>query len=244
MMEPFRNVYDDAARAQAYAGLGFPGTYYLAFRDIPALVARHVPGPKALDFGCGTGRSSRLLRDLGLQIVGIDISAAMLDEARRRDPSGDYRLVRVGDLGTLGHETFDVILAAFTFDNIPSDAEKSQSLAALRAHLSPGGRMILVVSSPEIYRHEWASFSTKDFPGNRRAADGDRVYTIMLDVADRRPVEDVMCGDAHYRQLFAAAGLAVREMLSPLATGEEPIAWVSETAVAPWSIYVLEAKQA
>ena len=33
----FGNVYEDEERARAYATLEFPGTYYLAFRDLPAI---------------------------------------------------------------------------------------------------------------------------------------------------------------------------------------------------------------
>jgi trans-aconitate methyltransferase len=241
MAEPFRNVYEDAERARAYGDLGFPGTYYLAFRDVPALITKHVTGSRALDFGCGTGRSTRFLRDLGMTAVGIDISAAMLEEARRRDPAGDYRLVEAGDVRAVAGAPFDLIFAAFTFDNIPTDAGKAGSLAALRDLLAPGGRLIVVVSSPQIYAHEWASFSTRDFPvpENARARDGDPVRMIMLDVPDRRPVEDVVCSDEHYRELFRKARLYVLEMTCPLATGAEPIRWVSETTIAPWSIYVL-----
>ena len=240
MTDSFSNVYEDAIRARAYAGLEFPGTYYLAFRDIPELVRRHVRGTRALDFGCGAGRSSRFLRDLGLSVTGVDIAAAMLEEARRRDPGGEYRQVGSGDLRVPAGVSYDLVFAAFTFDNIPTDEEKSASLRALRAALAPEGRLIAIVSSPEIYLHEWASFSTKDFPENRQAGDGDRVRVIMLDVPDRRPVEDIVCGDARYRRLFALARLGVREMVRPLATGEEPVRWVSETRVAPWSVYVLE----
>jgi hypothetical protein len=134
-----------------------------------------------------------------------------------------------------------VALAAFTFDNIPTDAGKNAALRGLRHVLGPAGRAILVVSSPLIYVNEWASFSTRDFPENRRARDGDTVRIVMLDVPDRRPVEDVVCSDAHYRELFADAGLAVLELAQPRATGAEGIQWVSETAIAPWSIYVLGA---
>ena len=49
----FSNVYDDKQRAEAYATLDFPGTYYLAYRDLPAIIAEHVVGKDALDFGCG-----------------------------------------------------------------------------------------------------------------------------------------------------------------------------------------------
>ena len=74
MTENFGNVYDDLDRARAYAELEFPGTYYLAFRDLPALLRKHARGTRALDFGCGTGRSARFLRGLGLEVVGVDIS--------------------------------------------------------------------------------------------------------------------------------------------------------------------------
>ena len=89
----FRNVYQDIRRAQSYAKLEFPGTYYLAYRDLPQIIAAHVKGKKALDFGCGTGRSTRFLKRLGFDVVGVDISEDMLTKARELDPDGDYCLV-------------------------------------------------------------------------------------------------------------------------------------------------------
>ena len=239
--EIFSNVYDDAERARAYADLGFPGTYYLAFRDLPALLRKHVRGTRALDFGCGTGRSTRFLRDLAFDVIGVDISQIMLDQARGRDPHGDYRLVADGSLADLGTGSVDLILAAFTFDNVPTDPQKTAALRELWRLLAPGGRLVVVVSSADIYCHEWASFSTRDYPANRSARDGDPVRIVMLDVPDRRPVVDVLCGDAHYRELFEAVGLRVVDVLRPLATGAEPVQWVSETAISPWTIYVLGA---
>src|ERR1051325_8140892 len=94
MSSTFNNVYEDVARARAYATLQLPGTYYLAFRDLPALIRRYCQGSRALDLGCETGRSTRFLKEFGLNVVGTDISQAMLDQARALDPSGDYRVVR------------------------------------------------------------------------------------------------------------------------------------------------------
>ena len=236
----FGNVYEDEERARAYATLEFPGTYYLAFRDLPVLIRRHNHDARcALDFGCGTGRSTRFIRNLGLEVIGLDISQAMLAQARALDPSGDYRLVRDNVVGEFTPASFDVILAAFTFDNIPTDEAKAGALSGLRTLLALNGSLLLVVSSAAIYVNEWASFSTRDFPENRQALDGDRVRIVMLDVPDRRPVEDVLCTDAHYRRLFESAGLALLDVQSPLATGQEPTRWVSETTTAPWTIYVL-----
>jgi hypothetical protein len=53
---------------------------------------------------------------------------------------------------------------------------------------------------------------------------GDRVRIVMLDVPDRRPVEDVVCTDARSRRLFESAGLGVLDVQSPLATGKEATA--------------------
>src|SRR5215468_1408143 len=115
MSTKFINVYDDQARSAAYARLEFPGTYYLAYRDLPAIIGEHVQGRSAIDFGCGAGRSTRFLRQLGFDVVGLDISEPMLARARERDPRGEYRLVPDGDLGGLAAGTCDLVLSAFTF---------------------------------------------------------------------------------------------------------------------------------
>ncbi|HEY6924685.1 MAG TPA: class I SAM-dependent methyltransferase [Steroidobacteraceae bacterium] len=239
MSEPFPNIYADRLRAAAYAQLAFPGTYFLAFRDLPRLLGKHVHSHVALDFGCGTGRSTRFLRDLGYDVRGVDIAAPMVERARALDPLGRYDLVGDGDLSSLPTGSFDAILSAFTFDNIPTLERKQTLLTALRSLLQPTGRLVNLVSDPAIYVREWTSFSTRDFPGNRTAKSGDRVQITMLDVPDQRPVEDIVCSDADYRRLYAQAGLIVHEMHQPLGRAEDGIAWVSEMMVAPWSIYVL-----
>jgi SAM-dependent methyltransferase len=235
----FRNVYDDEARAAAYDTLEFPGTYWLAFRDLPAILARHAPGRRALDFGCGTGRSTRFLRRLGFEPLGVDIAPGMLERARARDPEGDYRLVPDGSLPGLEPGSFDLVLATFTFDNVPGTDRRLVLFRALAELLADGGRFVNLVSSPEIYLHEWASFSTRDFPENRSAGSGDTVRIVMLDVPDRRPVQDILFTERDYRDAYRRAGLEVLELHHPLGGPDEPQNWVSETEVSPWSIYVL-----
>jgi len=239
MSARFFNVYEDRARADAYAELEFPGTYYLAYRDLPGILAEPVQGTKALDFGCGTGRSTRFLRDLGFDAVGIDISERMLERARERDPQGQYRLVPDGDLGELAADTYDLVLSVFTFDNIPTKEKKVAIFQSLKQLIRNGGRIVSLVSSPKIYVNEWASFSTKDFPENRTAKSGDTVRIVMLDVKDQRPVEDILCTDEDYLEVYSRSGLVPIETYRPLAERSEPFAWVSETTISPWVIYVL-----
>jgi len=50
----FANCYADTNRTDAYAKLEFANTYYLVYRDLPAIILENVTGTKALDFGCGS----------------------------------------------------------------------------------------------------------------------------------------------------------------------------------------------
>jgi SAM-dependent methyltransferase len=235
----FQNVYEDEERARAYSELEFPGTYYLAFRDLPQLLARHITGKSALDFGCGAGRSTRFLRDLGFDVLSVDISEAMLREASKRDPNGHYHLLPQDDLSSLADRTFDLVFSAFAFDNIPLHERRSRLFRQLAQCLAPGGRIVNLVSSQDIYLNEWLSFSTRDFPENRRARSGEMVRITMLDVPDRRPVEDVMWTETDYAETFRAADLDLLDVHRPLGNDQDPFAWVSEYTVAPWTIHVL-----
>jgi len=236
----FSNSYEDAKRAEAYAKLEFPGTYYLAYRDLPEIIFEHVKGRKAMDFGCGTGRSRRFLQKLGFNTIGVDIAEDMIKKAREIDPEGDYRLVEDGDLSQLKNNAFDLALSVFTFDNIPTMEKKVRNFREIESLLKSEGRMINLVSSPEIYTHEWASFSTKDFPENKKAKSGDKVNIIITDVEDKRPVEDVVWTDEYYQETFKRAGLELVKTYSPLAKENESYKWINETRIAPWVIYVLK----
>ena len=235
----FTNVYDDDQRAAAYSTLDFPGTYYLAFRDLPDILSRHAKGRTVLDFGCGTGRSTRFLKRLGFDAVGIDISPAMVKRAIAADANGTYLVVPDGDYSTLGARRFDVILSAFAFDNIPDATWRVELLRRLAALLLPGGCLVLLGSTPEIYWHEWTSFTTAAaYPANRTARSGETVRTVMKDVPDARPVADLLWFPEDYERQFASAGLHIRSEYRPLGRADEPFAWISETTIPPWVIYV------
>jgi SAM-dependent methyltransferase len=235
----FENMYENAQLADAYSRLEFPGTYYLAYRDLPAIIATYVKGDRALDFGCGAGRSTRFLRGCGFDVIGVDIAESMLERAREIDPDGDYRLLTGSGLTSIAPSAFDLVLSAFTFDNVPTMERKVELFRALGGVLHRGGTILNLVSTPEIYRHEWASFSTADFPENEHARTGDVVRIINTAIEDRRPVEDILWPDAAYRETYARAGLDVIAVHRPLGRADESQPWVNETTIAPWVIYVL-----
>ena len=235
----FSNVYDDARRAEAYSKLEFPGTYYLAYRDLPEILAGHVHGRSALDFGCGAGRSTRFLKKLDFDTVGIDISNSMIDGAKAADSQSEYHLVSDGDFRVLEGRRFDLIFSGFAFDNIPGAEWRAALLSRLGALLTETGRVVILGSTPEIYTHEWASFTTRDFPQNHSAKGGQTVQIVMKDVPDSRPVVDRTWFHADYLKLFASSGLRLIGYHLPLGRKEEPYDWLTETHIAPWMIYVL-----
>jgi hypothetical protein len=88
-------------------------------------------------------------------------------------------------------------------------------------------------------RADKAGGATKDFPENRSARSGDTVRIVMLDVPDRRPVEDIVWSDEDWRAVYRRANLVALQVHRPLGSVAEPYRWVSETTIAPWVIYVL-----
>lgn len=238
----FTNTYEDTDRAAAYATLEYPGTYYLAFRDLPTIISEHVSGTRALDFGCGTGRSTRFLKRLGFDAIGVDISKQMIKLAGAADPGGTYLWTGPDGLDFPDLDDLDLILCAFPFDNIPGHENRCRLLVGLRSLLGSHGRLILLGSTPEIYWHEWASFTTRDFPENRASRSGDPVRIVMKDVPDSRPVVDLLWAAEDYLDLFTNAQLNVLTEAKPLGRMNEPYEWVSETTVPPWVIYVLAPK--
>ena len=139
---------------------------------------------------------------------------------------------------------YDLVLAAFTFDNIPSRERKVRLLEGLARLLAADGKIVIIVSTPEMYTHEWATFTTKEYPANKTARCGDIVRIVTKDYSDARPVDDILWPHEDFLDVFEQASLEVVTVERPLANGDEGIAWGSETTVAPWAIYVLEVAHA
>ena len=72
---------------------------------------------EVLDVGCGTGGDADIFRSTGVKkVVGIDASDAMIAEARKKYPKGDYRVGEVEQIGTFAAGEFNLItLYYFTY---------------------------------------------------------------------------------------------------------------------------------
>ncbi|MBU8860557.1 MULTISPECIES: class I SAM-dependent methyltransferase [unclassified Micromonospora] len=113
-------------------------------RGILALFAELVrargAGPVA-DVGCGPGRITRHLHDLGLSAFGIDLSPVMIDVARRDHPGLRFEVGSMTRLDlTDGYLTG--LLAWFSLIHVPDDAVPAV-LAGFHRVLRPGGVVLL-----------------------------------------------------------------------------------------------------
>ncbi len=116
--------------------------WVLEQRILTQMLAGRPPARRAIDFACGTGRVLEYLAERTPEVIGVDISAAMLDVARRRVPAA--RLVE-GDVTVdpgLLTETADVV-TAFRFLLNAEPALRSAALDWMRDRLAPGGALIV-----------------------------------------------------------------------------------------------------
>jgi len=123
-----------------------------AYYERPAMIdlAGDVDGHQVLDAGCGSGPLSAALRAKGAIVTGFDGSPAMLELARQR--LGDDAALHVADLSRplpFADGAFDDIVASLVLHYL---RDWATPLAELRRLLKPGGRLILSVNHPIVYK--------------------------------------------------------------------------------------------
>ena len=120
------------------------------------------PGMRLLDVGCGWGSMAiHAATHYGARVVGITISSAQADLARKRAAAAgvsDQVEIRLQDYRDLGGEQFDAISSIGMFEHVGGE-RTAQYFQTLRSLLGPGGRLLNhAISSPGGSRISGRSF--------------------------------------------------------------------------------------
>jgi SAM-dependent methyltransferase len=156
-----------------------------------SLLEESLPG-RALDAACGTGRHTARLVGLGHQVIGVDLTPAMLERARAAVPEAEFR---EGDLAQLPVEaqSVDLTVCALAMDHFPDLKPPIRELARVTRS---GGRVIISDIHPVLSSLGLAAYF--------RAADGSRSF-----IRNHRHLH------GEYLDAFAGVGLRVRRCLEP-----------------------------
>ena len=164
--------------------------------NLQAAVQSHITGKRVLELGCGSGHYSRRLLKWGASFVlGVDISAGMIEEARARAKKinvGDRLSYHVADVSTTPDLSssggpFDLVVGTWLL-NYASSAEEMEGMwRTIARNLRPGGLFFgLTIPPPlsgkdEIDRallQEWAKYGTSGYVTGE-VAGGFAVHMVL-----------------------------------------------------------------
>ncbi|HZS04377.1 MAG TPA: class I SAM-dependent methyltransferase [Blastocatellia bacterium] len=156
--------------------------------------AKDVQGP-ACDLGCGPGHVTRYLHGRGANVIGIDLSPGMIEQARQLNPEMEFRQ---GNMLSLDFEDDSLagIAAFYSIIHIPRE-EVTDALRELKRVLRPGGLLLLAFHLGEevIHLDEWWGekvsadfifFGTDEMAGYLKEASFG-----IEEVIEREPYENV-----------------------------------------------------
>ena len=133
------DVYDDRWRRMEARGEWVHGE--------ADLVCWFEPG-SVLDAGCGTGRVAIELDRRGIDVVGVDVDARMLEEARGKAPHVPWILGDLSDVGVAGPggdaatREFDLVVMAGNVIVFVEAGTEAAVVANMAGHLAAGGRLV------------------------------------------------------------------------------------------------------
>lgn len=191
------------------------------YAEMPTFLAELGPieGARVLDLACGTGIYSRLLARAGAsQVVGVDASAPMIEQARAETEATLPIRYEAADVTTMGYaEQFDVVNAAFLLNYAAHRDELDAMCRVVAAHIKRGGRFYFTVPNPDydFYKNPividdqyGATFSLPDevMKSGQQPWDG-LAYTFVLQFGEPVSLSHRYWTKESYRDALEEAGI-------------------------------------
>lgn len=250
--------------AQIHGKMGLDSTLFLAYRDVPVLLKKHLfeKTPKKryrfLDYGCGAGLSTELIATIieksGYQVdtFGVDVNSENLKLAADRVPKANFFNTSKSEFpDELVKDKFDVITCNFVLLE-HKEKEMADIIKAIRPLLSDSGILIVTNCNGKAYnrRNKLYSFNN-DFPENEPTPlpisrklkfmedQPIKVEVITRNIGSSFTFFDFFHSGSAYRKAFKQAGLLLADTHKPLGVDSDGMDWLAERECSPYKIYVL-----
>jgi SAM-dependent methyltransferase len=221
--------------AALYASLGVTGTTYQPAFDALFTKIGSLRGCKVLDFGCGPGRSTKLLALLEpKQLIGVDHNAAMIEQARQGNTQ-KFELVAVPENSSslpFPDQSFDAIFAFSVFCEFSDAVTMLKITQDLYRVLKPGGNFYMVTTNPDCLGFNFISFN---YDAQPNVKDGDAI-TCHVHTETPFDIADTWWSLAALDRVFTTSGFRIENRSFPLA---KEGSWLDESRVAAQVIYHL-----
>ena len=220
--------------AALYASLGVIGTTYQVCLDALAAEVNNLKNKHVLDFGCGAGRSTRLLQSFfPKQLVGIDSSPAMIEQALSQGYQNiQFQKITRGDALPFPTGVFDAAFAMHVYCEFSDSAQMEQATKELNRILKPEGILYVITTNPGCLG---ADFINYHYASDDTVKDGSPI-TCHVHTNPPFSINDTWWSLEKMEQIFRESGFEISKRLLPLATGTT---WRDESKVAPGVLYCL-----
>lgn len=206
---------------------------YLGYRDIPFFITNYASGTKTLDYGAGTGFSTQFLLTQGLEVIGVDISQAMLIEAKESCPETPFYLIEDGKIPTTA-DSFDIVFSSLVLFELSAEYEMLSYLQEAKRVMKDDGVFIALTGSEHMYTGDWLIFNA-DYPQNKNLKSGDLAKIYLHDASIE--FTDYFWTEADYRRFFEKAGFDL-EIHYPLGYEHEELEWKDEMRLSPFVVLI------
>lgn len=169
---------------------------------IPQHIAREIhqlklpKNTQTLDLGCGTGLTGVVLREISKHLIGVDIAAKMLAQAKEKGIYDELVEAEINEFFHKNKKHYDLIVAA---DVLPYFGELDALFQTLKQHLKPQGYFIFTTEiSP---KNPWFLQTTARFSHNpeyiKKLAEQNQLQLIKQEkiparIQNQQPLEVIL----------------------------------------------------
>jgi SAM-dependent methyltransferase len=217
--------YHDASYGDAFADVY--DEWYHGISDVDATtatLASLAAGTRVLELGVGTGRLAIPLAATGLEVHGLDTSAAMLQQMAVK-AGGATVVPHLGDMvEAMPSGPFGLAFVAYnTFFNLLSEERQRQCFAAVATRLAPQGVFVVEAFVPDPHHDAGGGVSVRSLTADRvvlnvstadpasQRAEGQYVDITEAGGVRLRPWSIRWATPGQLDDMAGAAGLRVRE---------------------------------